>query len=65
MRRDLLLLEEMIWAAAQAVALVEGVAVEDLGLQIGAALTRPEVLPRAAPVLAQVTSLPRKPMPLL
>jgi len=30
MRRDVLLLEEMIQAAVQAVALVEGVAVEDL-----------------------------------
>ena len=30
MRRDVLLLEEMIQAAVQAVALVEGVSVEDL-----------------------------------
>ena len=32
MRRDVLLLEEMIQAAVQAVALVEGVAVEDLAV---------------------------------
>ena len=39
MRRDVLLLEEMIQAAVQAVALVEGVTVE-AWLQIGSAVTR-------------------------